>query len=79
MQFSKLTQQIVLHVNLVVPPLDVRRVDAMQGAICGWSPYNYYVRMLSPVCWFRAYGHITTRLQAYLRRFETSSLLAVPV
>ena len=23
-------------------------VDAMQGAICGWSPYNYYVRMLSP-------------------------------
>ena len=25
----------------------------MQGAICGWSPYNYYVRMLSPVCFAR--------------------------
>ena len=48
MQFSKLTQQIVLHVNLVVPPLGgtgytavciIRRVGGASGR--GVYAYNY--------------------------------------
>ena len=40
----------------------------MQGAICGWSPYNYYVRMLSP-----AYV-VPARLHGYGHKLEVSNL-----
>ena len=56
---------------------DRRRVDA---AICGWSPYNYYVRMLSPayVCQ-RDYTGTASKLEvSNLRRYACNRVVICP-